>query len=148
MLLRSSALCQQLRWISTRQKLKGYVFPEIRKEDCEQKFISGWGPGGQKVNTAQNAVMLRHVPTGIVVKVHESRLLPKNIDIAHERLKLALDRHVNGENCYEEQFKRLEKEREARTNRKRQKQRMMRQQKVPSECEDVEQRVEQETKEK
>ncbi|KAK0407302.1 hypothetical protein QR680_019126 [Steinernema hermaphroditum] len=100
---------------------------KIRKEDCEQKYVSGWGPGGQKVNTAQNAVMLRHLPTGIVVKVHEHRLLPKNIDIAFERLKFALDRHVNGENCYEEQFKRLEKEREARTNRKRQKHRLRKQ---------------------
>ena len=50
-----------------------------------QKYISGWGPGGQCVNTSQNAVMLKHIPTGIVVKVHDSRLLQKNIQIAFER---------------------------------------------------------------
>ncbi|EGT37867.1 hypothetical protein CAEBREN_16253 [Caenorhabditis brenneri] len=88
-----------------KQKLKNYKFPEVRKEDCEQKYISGWGPGGQKVNTAQNAVQLTHIPTGTVVKVHESRLLPKNIDIAFERMKFVLDRQINGENCYEEQLK-------------------------------------------
>lgn len=37
--------------------------------------------------------------------MHESRLLPKNIDIAFERMKFVLDRQINGENCYEEQLK-------------------------------------------
>uniref|UniRef100_A0A915A4W9 Prokaryotic-type class I peptide chain release factors domain-containing protein n=1 Tax=Parascaris univalens TaxID=6257 RepID=A0A915A4W9_PARUN len=89
------------------------------QRDVLQKFISGWGPGGQKVNTAQNAVMLKHIPTGIVVKVHESRLLSKNIEIAYERLKYALDRYVNKENCYEEQLKKLERAREEKLKRKR-----------------------------
>ncbi|VDM72437.1 unnamed protein product, partial [Strongylus vulgaris] len=107
-------------------------------------YISGWGPGGQKVNTAQNAVQLRHIPTGLVVKVdhiktfslttyikrafqvHESRLLPKNIDIAFERLKFALDRHLNGENCYEEQYKRLQREKELKAKRRREVQRNLR----------------------
>ncbi|KAK6034064.1 hypothetical protein COOONC_28424 [Cooperia oncophora] len=92
-----------VRHASIKEKLKNYKFPELKKEDCEQKYISGWGPGGQKVNTAQNAVQLRHLPTGLVVKVHESRLLPKNIEIAFERLKHALDRHINGDECYEAQ---------------------------------------------
>ena len=71
------------------------------------------------MNTAQNAVQLTHLPTGTVLKVlrffftisfnfhqvHESRLLPKNIEIAFERMKFVLDRQINGENCYEEQLK-------------------------------------------
>ncbi|EYC42514.1 hypothetical protein Y032_0528g2974 [Ancylostoma ceylanicum] len=115
-----------VRCVSVKEKLKGYKFPELRPEDCEQKYISGWGPGGQKVNTAQNAVQLRHIPTGLVVKVHESRLLPKNIDIAFERMKHVLDRHVNGDNCYEEQYKRLQREKEAKAKKKREMQRKMR----------------------
>lgn len=101
------------------------------------------------MNTAQNAVQLRHIPTGLVVKVsavligepdlaitnelqilffqvHESRLLPKNIDIAFERLKLVLDRHINGDNCYEEQYKRLQREKEAKAKKKRESQRKLR----------------------
>ncbi|CAI2350202.1 unnamed protein product [Caenorhabditis sp. 36 PRJEB53466] len=102
-----------------KQKLKGYKFPEVKKEDCEQKYISGWGPGGQKVNTAQNAVQLTHLPTGTVLKVHESRLLPKNIEIAFERMKFVLDRRINGENCYEEQLKRLQHAKEEKANKRR-----------------------------
>ncbi|GMT24706.1 hypothetical protein PFISCL1PPCAC_16003, partial [Pristionchus fissidentatus] len=113
----------QMRTKTTKEKMKSYQFPEIRKEDCEQKFISGWGPGGQKVNTAQNAVQLRHLPTGIVLKVHESRLLPKNIEIAFERMKFAVDRHLNGDDCYEEQYKRLQKVKEDKAKAAREKKR-------------------------
>ncbi|VDO24746.1 unnamed protein product [Haemonchus placei] len=75
MLRKQNATCilTSIRHVSIKEKLKNYKFPEIKKDDCEQKFISGWGPGGQKVNTAQNAVQLRHKPTGLVVKVSERR---------------------------------------------------------------------------
>ncbi len=39
------------------------------------------------MNKAQNAVLLRHRATGLVVKVHESRQLSENIAIAFERMK-------------------------------------------------------------
>ncbi|GMS84246.1 hypothetical protein PENTCL1PPCAC_6421, partial [Pristionchus entomophagus] len=116
-------IISQIRSKTTKEKLKNYPFPVIRKEDCEQKFISGWGPGGQKVNTAQNAVQLRHLPTGIVLKVHESRLLPKNIEIAFERMKFAVDRELNGDYCYEEQYKRLQKMKEDKAKAIREKKR-------------------------
>ncbi|WKX99998.1 hypothetical protein Q1695_014682 [Nippostrongylus brasiliensis] len=123
---RLPAFLASVRHVSIKEKLKGYKFPELKTEDCEQKYISGWGPGGQKVNTAQNAVQLRHLPTGLVIKVHESRLLSKNIDIAFERMKHLLDRHINGDDCYEEQYKRLQREKEAKANRKRELQRKKR----------------------
>ncbi|KAI6174055.1 RF-PROK-I domain-containing protein [Aphelenchoides besseyi] len=109
-----------------RRQLRNYRFTEINAADTEQVYISGSGPGGSKVNAAQNAVQLKHKPTNIVVKVHESRLLPENVKIAFERLKFAVDRHLNGENCYEEQFKRLQRKREAATKRAREKRRQLR----------------------
>uniref|UniRef100_A0A915PNP8 Prokaryotic-type class I peptide chain release factors domain-containing protein n=1 Tax=Setaria digitata TaxID=48799 RepID=A0A915PNP8_9BILA len=83
------------------------------------KIVSGWGPGGQKVNMTRNAVTLKHIPTGIVVRVHQSRLLQENIEIARERLKHAVDRHLNGENSYDAQLGRMERERGERIKRKR-----------------------------
>lgn len=64
--------CQQIRASSAtyaRKKLKDYKFLEILNEDCEQQYIKGWGPGGQKVNKTHNAVLMRHIPTNCVVKV-------------------------------------------------------------------------------
>ncbi|KAI1719310.1 RF-1 domain-containing protein [Ditylenchus destructor] len=109
-----------------RRKLKGYVFPVIEQKDCEKKPILGWGPGGQKVNKSQNAIYVRHVPTGCSVKVHESRLLLKNEEIALEKLKLKVDRHLNGDNCYEEQLQRLEREHQEKMARSAAKQREFR----------------------
>ncbi|KAM3725193.1 Nicotinamide phosphoribosyltransferase [Dirofilaria immitis] len=108
-----------VRFNSAKQRLKNYVFPVIRSEDCVQKFISGWGPGGQKVNMTRNAVTIKHVPTGVVVRVHQSRLLQENIEIAQERLKHAVDRHLNGENSYDSQLERMERERGVKIKKKR-----------------------------
>ena len=38
-----------------------YLIPE---EDLVEKFITGWGPGGQAVAKTHNACYLKHVPTG------------------------------------------------------------------------------------
>ena len=41
--------------------------------DCEVQTFHASGPGGQGVNTADSAVRMRHVPTGIVVVSREER---------------------------------------------------------------------------
>ena len=46
---------------------------EILEEDLKEDFIKGFGPGGQKTNKSNNCVVLKHLPTGIVVRVHDSR---------------------------------------------------------------------------
>ena len=43
--------------------------PEIDWEDVEEKGILGSGPGGQAIQKSHNACQLKHLPTGIVVKV-------------------------------------------------------------------------------
>lgn len=90
--------------------LKDYVFPELNEKDLEENFVHGSGPGGQNVNKAFNCVVLRHVPTGLWVKVHDSRSVIKNREIARERLRMHLDDHLNGENSYSAQKKRFEAE--------------------------------------
>ncbi len=42
---------------------------KLNEEDLQENFIKGSGPGGQSVNTSSNCVQLKHVPTGITIKV-------------------------------------------------------------------------------
>ena len=50
---------------------KTYKFPEILETDLEESIVKGSGPGGQSVNKTSNCVVLRHRPSGIVIKVSE-----------------------------------------------------------------------------
>jgi protein subunit release factor B len=54
---------------------KSYVFPEISEVDLEEDIVKGSGPGGQAVNKTSNCVILKHRPTGIVVKVRIDQLV-------------------------------------------------------------------------
>lgn len=85
--------------------------PVLNEADLEENFISGGGPGGQKVNKAVNCCQIKHNPTGIVVKVHQSRSLEQNRKIAREILIGRLDNLYNGENSVENQKKRIALER-------------------------------------
>jgi len=64
--------------------------------EITEKLTSGWGPGGQSVNKAVNCVFLTHVPTGISVKVHQSRDLNVNKGIAYKRLCEKVELHIKG----------------------------------------------------
>jgi len=44
-------------------------YPPLDENDLEEMFVRGGGPGGQSVNKSNNCVVLKHLPTGIVVKV-------------------------------------------------------------------------------
>lgn len=69
----------------------------LNASDVVERVSSGSGPGGQKVNKSENCVNLFHIPTGIWVKVHESRDLIINRNIAWKRLESKIDYHFNGE---------------------------------------------------
>lgn len=43
----------------------------LDERELEEQFVKGHGPGGQATNKTSNCVVLRHVPSGIVVKVEE-----------------------------------------------------------------------------
>lgn len=60
-----------------------------------------------------------------IFQVHESRLLQDNIKIAFERLKYAVDNHLNGSKSYEAEFQRFERRYEQRTKRTREKRRQI-----------------------
>lgn len=64
-LLPVSRLVQLPRRAERKLPFKTSLFEE---SDLTEDFVRGWGPGGQAVNTTSNCVVLRHNPTGFIVK--------------------------------------------------------------------------------
>ncbi|MFC1510922.1 peptide chain release factor family protein [Candidatus Margulisiibacteriota bacterium] len=55
---------------------------DLKKKDIIEKFIRSGGPGGQNVNKTSTCVYLKHIPTGIEVKVSRDRSQAVNRKIA------------------------------------------------------------------
>ena len=62
--------------------------------DCEVQTFHASGPGGQGVNTADSAVRMRHVPTGIVVVSREERSQLRNRELCVEKIRRILRRRA------------------------------------------------------
>ncbi|KAF7875196.1 hypothetical protein EAF04_002368 [Stromatinia cepivora] len=58
----------------------------IDEADFTEVFLHGSGPGGQKINKTSSAVQLKHIPTGMVLKVQATRSRTQNRKIARQML--------------------------------------------------------------
>lgn len=83
MLGRLSAACPLARRFPRYRALATYCFQEA---NVEEKFQRGSGKGGQAVNKLNNCVLLRHLPSGIVIRCHRTRSLELNRKFAREEL--------------------------------------------------------------
>lgn len=95
--------------------------PKLDEADLEEQFVRGSGPGGQATNKTSNAVVLKHKPTGIVVKCHETRSVWDNQKRAREIMITKLDNLLNKEHSIEAQIHGLEEKRSAHRDYKRRK---------------------------
>lgn len=56
-------------------------------KNCEVEVFHGHGPGGQGVNTADSAVRMKHLPTGIVVVSRTSRSQYRNRQLCLQKIR-------------------------------------------------------------
>lgn len=64
--------------------------PLLREEDLNEHFCRGSGAGGQNRNKRDTCCMLRHLPTGLLVREEGERTQESNRRKARERLTILL----------------------------------------------------------
>lgn len=90
----------------------------IAENDLEEQFISARGPGGQKTNHTSTAVYIKHIPSGIEVKIDTSRSQSINRFLARRRLCELLELKKFGkESVIAKKIEKERKQKERRTRR-------------------------------
>ena len=101
----------------------------VKKTDVVEKFIRSGGRGGQNVNKVSTCVYLRHIPTGIEVKMSRERSQALNRFLAWRLLADKIEEKIRG--VESERVKRFEKiRRQKRKRSKRAKEKMLKEKKI------------------
>jgi protein subunit release factor B len=90
---------------------------ELLERDIEEKFVRSRGAGGQKVNKSSTCVHLKHIPSGLAVKVQKSRSQGLNRYYARKQMCELLENKLLGKESPE--AKRKEKIRKQKDRRRR-----------------------------
>jgi protein subunit release factor B len=70
----------------------------LRETDLQEKFLHSSGPGGQNVNKTASCVYLKHIPTGLEVKMQRERSQALNRYYARKRLCELIEQQKLGVN--------------------------------------------------
>jgi protein subunit release factor B len=89
----------------------------LLENDIEETFVRSSGAGGQKVNKSSTCVHLKHVPSGLAVKVQKSRSQGLNRYYARKQMCELLENKLLGKESPE--AKKLEKIRKQKDRRRR-----------------------------
>ncbi|MDP3730698.1 MAG: peptide chain release factor-like protein [Candidatus Omnitrophota bacterium] len=89
----------------------------IRESELEEHFIRSRGPGGQNVNKVSTGVYLKHIPSGVKVKVCSERSQALNRYAARKVLVGRIETMALGRRS--EERKRIEKIRRQKRRRSR-----------------------------
>jgi len=94
----------------------------IYEEDLEESFILGGGPGGQKTNKTSSVVRLSHEPSGVAVKVGESRSRETNRWLARRMLaETLLEREHKRKSEARQKAEKIRRQKRRRSRRQKQK---------------------------
>lgn len=94
----------------------------IHQQDILEKFVTGGGAGGQKINKTASCVMLRHIPTGIIVRCQKHREQSKNRLSAYKLLILKIEQQLKGKQSeLEKIIYKIRKQKQKRSKRAKEK---------------------------
>ena len=92
----------------------------LREQDLEEKFIHSSGPGGQRVNKTASCAYLKHLPTGLEVKMQQERQQRLNRYYARKRMCELLEQRTLGDKSPAAlQAERIRKQKQRRRRRRR-----------------------------
>ncbi|MEX0998926.1 MAG: peptide chain release factor-like protein, partial [Thermodesulfobacteriota bacterium] len=74
----------------------------VHEADIDEKFIRSGGPGGQNVNKVATCVQLKHLPTGITVKIQKDRTQGVNRFLARRSLLSKIEESISGKPAKEQ----------------------------------------------
>ena len=94
----------------------------VYEEDLEESFILGGGPGGQKTNKTSSVVRLSHEPSGVAVKVGESRSREDNRWLARRMIaETILEREHKRKSAARQKAEKIRRQKRRRSRRQKQK---------------------------
>lgn len=94
----------------------------IKPEDLSEQFVRGSGKGGQKINKTSNTVLLRHLPTGLEVRVQRHRELFNNRLSAYKLLiKKIEEKKLGRESELQKKIFKLRKQKQKRSKKAKEK---------------------------
>ncbi len=91
----------------------------IQEEEVVEKFVRSAGPGGQKVNKTSSAVYLRHLPTGIEIKMQQDRSQAVNRFLAWRLLADKVEARQTGKDPQAAEADRIRKQKQRRLRKTR-----------------------------
>jgi len=90
----------------------------VLEADIDEKFIHSGGPGGQNVNKVATCVQLKHIPTGIIVKIQKDRSQGINRFLARRSLVSKIEEGLLGKSSAEQlKIKKIQKQKKRRKRR-------------------------------
>ena len=90
----------------------------VHEDDIDEKFIRSGGPGGQNVNKVATCVQLKHIPTGIIVKVQKDRTQGVNRFLARRSLVSKIEERLTGTPTKEQlKVQKIQKQKKRRKRR-------------------------------
>jgi len=90
----------------------------VQESDIDEKFIRSGGPGGQNVNKVSTCVQLKHIPTGIIVKIQKDRSQGVNRFLARRSLISKIEEGLLGKPTKEQlKIEKIQKQKKRRKRR-------------------------------